>query len=314
LRILGTAVFVGFLIYRIELTELREGISQFSPGLYLVFFGLFLFGQWLSSIRWKILLASQQIPVRLSRLFRYYLLGYVWNFTLPSDMGGDIVKIYKIIGEEAGKHAKVGAVLATAMDRLLGLLAIVCLIAVAAAVSPLLPQALRIGITAASLAALVAFGLLYFRKLPFAGRLVRWLAGRLGKASVAEKLLSALALFRSSPRSFFVAFGISVGFQLLGVFNQWIAFRVVGVEVPLVALFFAVPVTRLLTALPLSMGGIGLKEVGLFGLLASVGVTSTQVVAFSLVGYSEILLVVAGYGLFHFATMVLRRRAVQNRS
>lgn len=307
IRLLGTVLFVAILLLQVDLGEVLAAFREFSPLLYLWVFVLFLFGMFISSIRWKILLASQDIHVGLGRVFRFYLLGYIWNFTLPSSMGGDIVKIYKIIGEDTGKQKATGATLATVMDRVLGLFAMVLLIGLSVSANIYLPPWSRVTLSIGCAVFLLSMLLLISGKLPWVSQALLRLAGLFSLRPKVEKILSAMRLFGQRPGWLLLAFVISVVFQLLGVFNQWLAFKVVAVDVPIAPLFFAVLLTRMLTALPISIGGVGLKEVGMLGLLAAVGISSSQIISYSLVSYSQILLLISAYGVTMILPKLTRR-------
>ena len=51
----------------------------------------------IGSVRWRVLLLVYKIKVKLSKLFSFYLIGLFFNNFLPTSIGGDIVRIMKIV-------------------------------------------------------------------------------------------------------------------------------------------------------------------------------------------------------------------------
>ena len=62
----------------------------------------------------------------------------------------------------------------------------------------------------------------------------------------------------------------------------WLSIRLalaVGVEVPVAAWFFAWPLAKIVATLPISLGGLGVRESSLAALLAPFGAVAAEVVA-----------------------------------
>jgi uncharacterized membrane protein YbhN (UPF0104 family) len=77
--------------------------------------------------------------------------------------------------------------------------------------------------------------------------------------------------------------------QTLVVFMQISQFYAVGIEVSLAFVFIIVPTTVLLTTIPISFNGIGVREWSMLSLTATL-VNSEQLLASMLLGYTIIIL------------------------
>ncbi|MBK8973373.1 MAG: flippase-like domain-containing protein [Hahellaceae bacterium] len=84
-----------------------------------------------SSVKWFLLAKGIQIEARIGQLFAYYLMGRFFNLVLPSNIGGDIIRIH-LHGKKSGKRAQSAA--AVFMERFTGLVALLLIVLVVAVV------------------------------------------------------------------------------------------------------------------------------------------------------------------------------------
>lgn len=252
----------------------------------------------ISAIRWQLLLRVQGVQLGWRRIYALGFIGVFFNFFIPGGTGGDVVKIFYLLKETPGQ--KIQALLSVLVDRLFGLVAMVLLAGVIIAFQwgwLTNPAATR-GYVWTALAILggcmlmigfsfLVSGLNLAHRLPerFPGR------DRLAEFSLAYNLYS-----RAWPISV-LSLAISV-LAHLGFFATFYcaarALALPGVRIPtLTELFTIMPVVSTITALPLSVGGLGLRE-GLFqiflGTLA--GVSEAVAVVTSSAGY--LLMAVSG--------------------
>jgi len=66
------------------------------------------------------------------------------------------------------------------------------------------------------------------------------------------------------------------------VFRLWLLFKALGLSLPLVFFISSMSLMSIITLLPLSVMGLGLREVSLFQLLADTEITENQIISFSL--------------------------------
>ncbi len=79
----------------------------------------------LGALRWYYLLKVQDIHLSYGRVLQVNMIGFFFSQFLPSNIGGDAVKIFYAMRQTPGKKAK--AALSMVMDRVLGLIAILFL-------------------------------------------------------------------------------------------------------------------------------------------------------------------------------------------
>jgi uncharacterized membrane protein YbhN (UPF0104 family) len=127
-----------------------------------------------------------------------------------------------------------------------------------------------------------------------------------GRAVVARFAPGALPFF-SVTRVRLATLGCSLGVLLAWVVSVWMLARALGLAVGLPVVAFAAPLVALASMLPISIGGIGVREAGYALLLGPYGVSPGEAVALGLLQYGGYLVVAAIGG----ALLVLERRPLR---
>ena len=253
--------------------------------------------------RWRLLLNAQQVAVPARTLSESYWVALFFNNFLPSNIGGDVVRIADTARLAGSKTLATTVVL---VDRLLGLLALLAVAATGAAAA----HAFGVDVPGAGwieAAALAALGLaiavfvipgLYDTLL----RPVRavghpWVIER------ASLLQDALRRFRSQPSSLLGALAGAVAVQVVIILFYALTARSLSVPLPLVWAGVLVPVALAVQMAPVSINGFGLREAvfSLFFVRFGLGVEAG--VAVSLLGTALVMLFSMGGG----ALFLLRR-------
>jgi uncharacterized membrane protein YbhN (UPF0104 family) len=118
------------------------------------------------------------------------------------------------------------------------------------------------------------------RELPAV--LARLLAGR----PRLRGLVTGLLLYFEHPGTLLAATGLSLLVQMGNALLHWLVGQAMGLEVPLLYYGVFVPLVSLLTLLPISLNGMGLREAGTVLLLAPLGVSPDAAVLLALVGFA----------------------------
>jgi hypothetical protein len=238
----------------------------------------------LATWRWRLLLGALGAPAPIRRLTASYLVATFFNNFLPSNIGGDIVRVRdssRLTGSVATSLAVVG------IDRILGFGALYLLAAVAFVLAPPTVRGLA-GARAVLLGLALLFGFLAY--IFFRPGTARWLmsVSRLSSIDWAreqfEVVQGAVHAYRAQVRTIWIAGAASVVIQTLVVLYYLAVARGLGIPLPASAAFLMVPLCTLLQAVPVSFNGWGLRE-GLFAYYFSqVGLPRPSALAFSLVG------------------------------
>lgn len=140
LKLAGKIVFTALLVYlvfqKIDLAVLGRTLASSEPGWLVLALVLYLLSQVISSWRLHGLLLVMGIPIGFGFNLRLYLLGMFYNVFLPGGIGGDGYKLY-LLKKKFGTPAKT-LLTAFLLDRASGLWAITVLVATAAFFLPVL--------------------------------------------------------------------------------------------------------------------------------------------------------------------------------
>jgi len=270
-------VLLVFLLSRVDLRQALVTLAAANWPLLALALALYIAGIALRALRWRALLRAKEIDVPLSRLVVLYYVGSFFNIMLPTGVGGDAVRAYELAQYTPTPEAAVGTVL---IDRAIGLLV---LLLMAALVLPLSASLLQPWV--AWLVVVLTVGSFGGVALLFWGRPLEWLFGSLPprlQAIIGRPVVRKL--YRSftgyGRRSISVAVAVSVVFNLSLIAVNVLIGLGLGVHVPVRYYVVFISLISFSTALPISLGGLGVREGGFTALFGQVGVP--QAVAFSM--------------------------------
>jgi uncharacterized protein (TIRG00374 family) len=238
----------------------------------------------LATWRWQILLAALGRTAPLRSLTASYLIATFFNNFLPSNIGGDIVRVRdgsKLTGSTTASLAVV------AIDRVLGFGALYLLAAAAFVAAPPLVRGLAGARAVLVGLALLFAGLGYVFFRPGTARRLMTLSRLSSIGWIREKfevVQGAVHVYRARMLTIWAAGAASVAIQALVVLYFLAVARGLGIPLQAGAAFLMVPLCTLLQTLPVSFNGWGLRE-GLFAVyFAQLGLPRESALAFSLVG------------------------------
>jgi glycosyltransferase 2 family protein len=251
----------------------------------------------LSAWRWQVLLHTQRVHAPFGLLTSSWLVATFFNNFLPSNIGGDVVRIADS-ARLTGSRTVAGTVVV--MDRAMGLVALLCVAAVGSLVSPAaglrLPGSgyLWIGAAAAlstGLGALLAPRLLPRLLTPLCRVRPGFLEPRL------ERLGDALERFRHRRGQLGQAFAGAFVVQLVLVgFFLCIAYAL-GAALPVLYGLIVVPVSLVVQMLPISINGFGVREAVFSYFFVELGLGAEAGLALSLMSAGLIMLFSLSGGL-----------------
>jgi uncharacterized protein (TIRG00374 family) len=235
----------------------------------------FILGHVVSAFKWRLLLHA--VGVRVSGLdaVRAHGAGLFANLCLPSIIGGDVVRA-GVIMRRHGNYEHIA--LASLADRINDSLALLLLAAVAATLVP------ADAVAAAGAALQVVASVLFAGLLTIIALICWFPAARLPErfARVLLRFRTGMDLLVRAPAIAALAFCLSLAIQGGFVLLNVLLAHAVGIEVPVVLWLFAWPLAKLIALAPISLGGIGVREVAIAGLMVPFGVDAALVVAQSL--------------------------------
>jgi glycosyltransferase 2 family protein len=283
-KLLVSGGLLYWLIAQSDLATFGSILQHTNVGLFLLAAGLFVFSNALGAIQWFLLLRGQALAVSLRQAVVLYWVGVFFNNVLLGNIGGDAIRIFdmrRLTGETSRAAA------ATFMDRFVGLFSTCCLAlgACVVVVEVRRPGLLSILIPVwLALVALLAMGL--SQRL---GALVQRVLQRLLPVRVSqilEELRLNIVVYRHKAPLLLVIWFVSLGVQFSRILVYWTAGAAVGLEVGLRYFIGFQPVAAIVAAVPISVGGLGVREGVLVELFGAVGVEESLAFAMSILGYA----------------------------
>lgn len=253
-----------------------------------------------AAFRWQVLLKVQGVNLSFGRVSALFLIGMFYNQFLPGGTGGDIVKSYLLLKET---NRTAGALLAVIFDRLVGLVALVtitcCLTSVRFHWLAQTPQTrgllwlLLIALGSSLLALFTSFVISGFN---LGNRLPRHFPGR-------DKIIEVSAayhLYAHHWRVTAAAFAASLVAHLATFATFLFVAYALRANVGLVDFFAVMPIERTISAMPISFGGAGWREVVLQIMLTNLcGVAAGVANLIGSLGFVVILICSAPGGLVY---------------
>lgn len=253
-RILVSLALLYLSLRGINFAAIQTRLSQISPGwmalsvlaaLVQVFFG---------ALRWREISERCNAPLTDMQAFRINMIGTFFNQTLPSAIGGDAMRLWLVNRTGAGWRAATYSVL---VDRAIGLIALAIIVVASLPWSYSLiadPHG-RLALVLIDIAAISAgLGFLLLGRLPWSWLKTWWATHHIHACSV----IANRVIFdrRTGPK---IAV-LSLLVHVLTVVIAWCAARSIDAPAQFGQVFLLIPPIMLITMLPISIAGWGVRE------------------------------------------------------
>ena len=242
----------------------------------------------LSTVRWQRVLEAMDVPSRFVSLFNTNLACQFVSAFLPSSIGGDAVRVTRLSSQRGGPEAPEApdAFASVVLDRMSGWLFLPLLCLAGMLVNPALRhqgRSSRIAFTLSivSLAAL-AVVIVVAASPRFGGRL----AGRRGVARFFGAVHEGIDHLRHRPMVIAQVLAAALVYQLAVITAALLASHALGIHIGPTALLAFLPAVAIVQVLPISFGGLGVREGALVLFLKPLGVPTSQAVALGLLLYA----------------------------
>jgi len=304
-------------------SALREsGVNYWLIALSLAMYWV---GIYLMVLRWKILLCTQKISASQPFLLGSYLVGCFFDNFLPTSIGGDIYRIYDTSKLKNSSIMKAGSIIL--VNRFIGFMSMVIYLVFALAMGfvktshvefmmgkwKVSNQLLSILIIVLFiLAVFIIFMMLFpdFFKLNKLFRKTRFIHIWEDKF---KQIYDTLKEFRKFKVILFINMVLSLVLQLALILNCYYVGRAFGISQPsLIGFIFVFNISGILSMIPISVGGIGVREGAFVILISALGASKNIATIVSLVLLVIILIPgVAGGIIYAIRPAIDKKRAAR---
>lgn len=295
-RVAATIAIFAVILWKVDFAHCARAIREADIVWYSLAFAACSIGYITSTMKWDCALRGIGVIVSRWALLKIYLIGSFVGAALPGTIGGDVVRV-RLVGASTGGYVNVAA--SILIERLTGMTMLILMasVAVASDIDRLGKTVVLTLVGCAAAGLIVGLSVILNRRLA-AGLAYRVRRKRLGR--VVYVLYRIQRVLRRFPRlPLLVAFLWSVFFYLgigLLLFLSCLAF---GASIRFTEATSVAVLVSLLMLIPISLGGLGLRQAGDVYVLGLLGIDPGQALAVSLgrqvITYAY---VVAGGALF----------------
>lgn len=264
LRILVSLFLLALLLWlaRENFDKIRQQLSSVNIFFFALAFLLFISSIVLMSWRLKVVLAAQGGFFSIRDVFSLSLIGCFFTNFMPTSVGGDLVKGY-LISQKI--KSKISSYTSVFVDRLIGLFSLALIASIATLI---MRKEIEHRFIFWSVGLLLLFCMIFVLFL-FNRKLLKKIGGSLGLArllrvlkvdSLVKRTYDAMNIYTNHRAKILQAFILSSTAQLLGFSVIYLLSTSLEANIHFGEVLLVMPVISILCMLPLTLGGLGLRE------------------------------------------------------
>ncbi len=276
IRLLLSAAMIALILFFTDFEKLIGVFKSIPPGIVVLVILGYLVCPLLNCYRWMLFAQSAGVQTNYAKALRAYFIGAFVNAFGLGTVGGDVTRALMLAGNKPVKAASLASV---AADRLHGL----AMLALIGSISALLVDVEHLHPNLLALLSLIAPAII-----------AAWIAGpwmldrgffinlcsKFGLESVRLKIKQAVGAFpRDKSIMIFVSF-LSLCFHLAQISLHALIAYALGVSIPWLVLLVVVPFVNIVSSLPISWMGLGVRENAYIFFLVPLYLSREQAVAF----------------------------------
>jgi len=283
-QLLKVTLSLALLAYLIRLIDWRNSLQlalQADFMMMIIAVALLTLERVLSVVKWRLFLTVKGSKITFWRLFIINYVGGFWGLILPSSVSADIVRGFYLSKATSDLNL---TVISMAADRFISGISLVCIACLGGWYAGYRPGFQRLHslilmiaiITAAAVALLFHHGFL------------RWLDGRVIKkfidwkiVQLTRKWLVSCLEYQKYPGLLALAFLLSLSVQVVRVLVFYVVALGFNLHAPMIYYFVFIPLIMVLIMLPVSINGIGVREVSFVGFFSLAGMPESGAFAIS---------------------------------
>ncbi len=295
IKLLVSIVMLSAVFYLVDLSELKNTFLSIPPRIALLVVLGFTLSQVISAYKWWMMLQMVNLKVSRSEAVKAYFIGMYINCFGFGVVGGDVTR-----GLIVSKGKPRGLTLATVIaDRVHGL-AVLALIGAIGAV--LFSASVEVDNALLYLLAVIGIAIVacWFLGPRATSRLAAILRSQ--DTKLQEQLKSLWSTFPTRLWPLIVISAVSAAVHFLQIGLHYLMGLGLGVEISWAALFVAIPFVSILTSLPISWNGLGVRENAYIFFFAPLILTAEQALAFGALWLFAVTIASAGGGVIALLT------------
>jgi uncharacterized protein (TIRG00374 family) len=310
LRAVISVALVGYLLATIDLGELFATLKSWNAVYFLVAVFLGVLRNVVLAYRWRTTLVVSRIQIPFLTLVKFYFVGAFFNLFLPTALGGDVVRGYDL-AMYSGR--RMGAVTSVLIERIVGFFALACI----ALLALLLGSSEINDTTVTPIILVVCLGYFALTIIMFNVKVMKRLVGILKFIklwSVGERLdrmYDSLSAFTAHKTILWQCLALSIVGQTLTILAAYSLALAINLRLAPVYFFMVLPMIWIITMVPLSINGLGLREGAFVFFFTKVGVSDSDALLLSFLNLSQMVALGLIGGIIYLLGQVIPPLAIQ---
>lgn len=298
IKFVFSTLILVFIFKNIDFGELLKIVKSLSFSWYGLFLVVTVISFFVLSYKWWKILKLQKFRYTLSYIIKVVWIGSFYNLFLPGRVGGDAIKVIYLITGSDKSEDKYKASISIFIDRLYNVTGLLILAYISIILNFRQSKAFLLLLSIMSL-----FIICVFLIIGFGARLIN--KTKISKYCWLQKaaglLESSKHYINSTGRNIFMISG-GMLYQISTILSCYLLGRALGIRLPFSYFLFFIPVVYIVTMIPITFGGIGVREGTFIYFLSKAGIPGENALSLSLLLYVSLVLVSSLGYFFQFSS------------
>lgn len=268
-------ILMGWIFSKIEINLFLKIFRQTDIKIFIIAYLFLLLNTAISSFKWKILLEADGIKIPFNFLFKSYLVATFANLFLPSNIGGDVVRIYDV-----AKHSKdsVKSTASVLIDRASGFFALSLIGFIASLTSLSFLRDIKIVNSLCSVFILIVllFMLLFSKKIHILMNSILSFFKLQKTSGLFNRLTDSLDSYKKHPATLTIILLLSLCFQFMVVGIVYLYSLGLHMEISFLYFLIFIPIITVIESIPLTPFALGIRDASYVYFFTKVGLSIEQ--------------------------------------
>lgn len=265
--------------------------------------------------KWNLLIRVRNIIVKFGRLFWINSIGSFLGLFLPSSLGTDVVRGYYLVKNNSEKSVSLSSVF---VDRVVGMFSLLLLGVISVFFAGELIEKFNIKfyVVAIFLLSIIVF---YLFQRDESAKYFNKIFNRIKHKKIVENLLklhTSILEYKKYPKTLLLSFLITLLVQVTRVLTYYFIALAFNIQISVIYFFLFVPIIMLIIMIPISIGGLGLREGTFVAFFTLVGMSMNDAVIISFINsFLDMLntLILGGGGYLFYKSPLKEQTILENK-
>ena len=315
LKVITSISLLTFLLVNVDWNTVLKSLKSANIFLIVTASLLNIIERFEMTYKWNLLIRVRNIIVKFGRLFWINSIGSFLGLFLPSSLGTDVVRGYYLVKNNSEKSVSISSVF---VDRVLGMFSLLLLGVISVFFAGELIEKFNIKfyVVAIFLLSIIVFYLfqrdesaIYFNKI----------FNRIKHKKIVEnvlKLHTSILEYKKYPKTLLLSFLITLLVQVTRVLTYYFIALAFNIQISVIYFFLFVPIIMLIIMIPISIGGLGLREGTFVAFFTLVGMSMNDAVIISFINsFLDMLntLILGGGGYLFYKSPLKEQTILENK-